>query len=50
MIKGINGLSPGKCYFYDGINLDGIIELDDLNYDDMINDKIIHLMIYSNLS
>ena len=50
MIKGINGLSPGKCYFYDGINLDGIIELDDLNYDDMINDKIMHLMIYSNLS
>ena len=50
MIKGINRLSPCKYYFYDGINLDGIIELDDLNYDDMINDKIIHLMIYSNLS
>ena len=48
--KGINGLSAGKCYYYDGLNLDGIIELDELNYDDMINDKIIHLMIYSKLS
>lgn len=48
--KGINGLSTGKCYYYDGLNLYGIIELDELNYDDMINDKIIHLMIYSKLS
>ena len=48
--KEINGLSAGKCYSYDGLNLDGIIELDELNYDDMINDKIIHLMIYSKLS
>ena len=46
----INGLSAGNCYYYNGLNLDGIIQLDELNYNDMINDKIIHLMIYTKLS
>ena len=44
--KNIDGLDKNKNYFYDGLNSNGLIENDEQLLEDIIKNKIIHLMIY----
>ena len=42
----VKGLDLHKNYYYDGLNNNGLIQLDYEDFDKIIEDKIIHLLIY----